>query len=204
MQITYAIGVCNEHNELHSLLTFLKRTKDERDDINILVDSGKETPEVTRVLELFSNDISVNRRLFDGDFASHRNYHIEKCSGDYIFMIDADEIPQEDLIRNIRQPFEKTECDLVLVPRMNLCPGYTREWLKKYNFNVNEVGFINWPDYQGRIFKNDPSIRWSKNLHEVVTGAKHPIRLDPMPSIGIWHIKSTERQEKQDDFYKNL
>ncbi len=119
-------------------------------------------------------------------------------------MIDADEIPQEDLIRNIRQPFEKTECDLVLVPRMNLCPGYTREWLKKYNFNANEVGFINWPDYQGRIFKNDPSIRWSKNLHEVVTGAKHVIRLDPMPSIGIWHIKSTERQEKQDDFYKNL
>ena len=202
--ITYAIGVCDEHRELHSLLTFLKRTKDERDDINVLVDSGKETPEVTRVLELFSDDISVNRRLFDGDFASHRNYHIEKCSGDYIFMIDADEIPQEDLIRSIRQPFEKTECDLVLVPRMNLCPGYTREWLKKYNFNANEVGFINWPDYQGRIFKNDPSIRWSKNLHEVVTGAKHPIRLDPMPSIGIWHIKSTERQEKQDDFYKNL
>jgi glycosyltransferase involved in cell wall biosynthesis len=202
--ITYAIGVCDEHRELHSLLTFLKRTKDERDDINVLVDSGKETPEVTRVLELFSDDISVNRRLFDGDFASHRNYHIEKCSGDYIFMIDADEIPQEDLIRSIRQPFEKTECDLVLVPRMNLCPGYTREWLKKYNFNANEVGFINWPDYQGRIFKNDPSIRWSKNLHEVVTGAKHVIRLDPMPSIGIWHIKSTERQEKQDDFYKNL
>jgi|TARA_Y100000287_G_scaffold185762_1_gene189946 glycosyltransferase involved in cell wall biosynthesis len=202
--ITYAIGVCDEHRELHSLLTFLKRTKDERDDINVLVDSGKETPEVTRVLELFSDDISVNRRLFDGDFASHRNYHIEKCSGDYIFMIDADEIPQEDLIRSIRQPFEKTECDLVLVPRMNLCPGYTREWLKKYNFNANEVGFINWPDYQGRIFKNDPSIRWTKNLHEVVTGAKHVIRLDPMPSIGIWHIKSTERQEKQDDFYKNL
>lgn len=202
--ITYAIGVCDEHRELHSLLTFLKRTKDERDDINVLVDSGKETPEVTRVLELFSDDISVNRRLFDGDFASHRNYHIERCSGDYIFMIDADEIPQEDLIRSIRQPFEKTECDLVLVPRMNLCPGYTREWLKKYNFNANEVGFINWPDYQGRIFKNDPSIRWTKNLHEVVTGAKHVIRLDPMPSIGIWHIKSTERQEKQDDFYKNL
>ena len=94
MQITYAIGVCNEYNELHSLLSFLKRTKDERDDINVLVDSGKETPEVTRVLELFSDDISVNRRLFDGDFASHRNYHIEKCSGDYIFMIDADEIPR--------------------------------------------------------------------------------------------------------------
>jgi glycosyltransferase involved in cell wall biosynthesis len=204
MHITYAIGVCDEHKELHSLLTFLKRTKDERDDINVLVDSGKETLEVTRVLELFSNDVCVNRRTFDGDFAAHRNYHIEKCSGDYIFMIDADEIPQEDLIRNIRQPFETRECDLILVPRMNLCPGYTREWLKKYNFNVNEVGFINWPDYQGRIFKNDQSIRWSKNLHEVVTGAKHVIRLDPNPSVGIWHIKSTERQEKQDDFYKNL
>jgi|SRR6056300_264557 hypothetical protein len=204
MHITYAIGVCDEHKELHSLLTFLKRTKDERDDINVLVDSGKETTEVTRVLGLFSNDICVNRRVFDGDFASHRNYHIEKCSGDYIFMIDADEIPQEDLIRNIRQPFETRECDLILVPRMNLCPGYTHEWLKKYNFNVNEVGFINWPDYQGRIFKNDQSIRWSKNLHEVVTGAKHVIRLDPNPSVGIWHIKSTERQEKQDDFYKNL
>lgn len=201
---TYAIEVCNEDRELYSLLSFLVKTKDSDDDINILVDSGKETPEVKKVLEQFKDSITVCRREFDGNFSDHRNYHIEQCKGDYIFMIDADEMPQEYLIKNFKQALVDTGTELMYIPRMNISPGYTQEWLKKCNFNVNEVGFINWPDFQGRIFRNREGIRWSKNLHERIEGFNKAISCEQNPLIGIWHIKTVERQDKQDAFYKSL
>ena len=87
---TYAVEVCNEDKELYSLLSFLVKVKESTDDINVLVDSGKETPEVKKVLEQFAYTISVCYREHDGDFAAHRNYHIDQCKGYFIFMIDAD------------------------------------------------------------------------------------------------------------------
>jgi len=202
--LTYAVEVCNEDRELYSLLSFLVKTKEQQDDINVLVDAGKETTEVSKVLEQFKDTITVHRRIFDGDFSKHRNFHIEKCKGDYIFMIDADEMPQENLTKNIKKVIADTGSDLIFIPRMNICPGYTEEWLQKCNFKINEAWWINWPDFQGRIFKNDPSIRWESGLHEKVMGAKKPIGLDQNPLIALWHIKSVERQTKQDEFYKQL
>ncbi|QIG59982.1 hypothetical protein [Dishui Lake phycodnavirus 4] len=202
--LTYAVEVCNEDRELYSLLSFLVKTKSSDDDINVLVDSGKETREVSNVLEQFKDTIKVCRRHFDGDFAAHRNYHIEQCKGDYLFMIDADEIPQETLIKNIKDALMKTNADLIYVPRMNISPGYTAEWLARCNFKVNDAGFINWPDFQGRIFKNTESIRWTKNLHEKIDGAQRIISLEQNPTVGIWHIKTVERQDKQDAFYRSL
>jgi len=45
------------------------------------------------------DDIVVSEREFCGNFSEHRNYHASLCKGDYIFVIDADEIPQENLIK---------------------------------------------------------------------------------------------------------
>lgn len=98
MKITYSVTVCNESKELYSLLAFLKKVKDPEDDINVLLDTAHCTPNVRHVLKHFEEDVVLNERDFDGNFADHRNYHISTCSGDYIFMIDADEMPQEDQI----------------------------------------------------------------------------------------------------------
>ena len=202
MKLTYAIGVCNEHKELTSLLNFLIKTKELTDDINILVDTKKVTDEVRKVLEKYQKVISVHERDFCGDFSAHRNFHITKCSGDYIFMIDADEIPQEHLIKTIKNYCGKS--DLIFVPRINVCPGYTEHWLKECKFTLNEVGWINWPDYQGRIFKNDSSIRWGKSLHEQVQGAKNPMGLEQTPKNALWHIKSVEVQDTASRFYESI
>src|SRR5210317_2647205 len=101
--ITYAICVCNEHRELNDLLSFLVETKAPEDDINILVDAKKCTDPVRHVLERFKRVVTVHEREFDGNFAEHRNHHARLCKGDYIFVLDADEMPQEGLMKNIRQ-----------------------------------------------------------------------------------------------------
>ena len=197
MKISYAICVCNESKDLFSLISFLKKVKDPEDEINVLVDTAHVTPQVRSVLEHFKDDIVQNERAFDGNFSAHRNYHFKKCSGDYIFVIDPDEMPQEFLIKKIKDIIKDTKCDLVVVPRINIHPGATEEWLQKCNFQTNEVGWINWPDYICRVCKNDPSIRYGSELHEKLVGCKNPIRLNPDPKLGVWHIKSVEKQDNR-------
>jgi len=204
MKLSYAICVCNESKELHSLLSFLVETKDLEDEINVLIDSKNVTPDVELVLAKFSNHISTCSRAFDGDFSAHRNYHTSHCSGDFIFIIDAYEIPQEVLIKGIKKLITDTGGDMFYIPRINIIPGYTEKWLKTMNFNVNELGWINWPDWQGRIFKNADTISWGNKLHERIHGFKKPVQLNTTPQLALWHIKSVERQNFQDSVYKGL
>ena len=200
MKISYAICVCDEHRELNSLLLFLEKVIDDEDEINILVDTSKVTDKVRYVLDKFKKRIVINEREFCGNFSDHRNYHITKCSGDYIMVLDADEMPKEQLIKDIK----KFDTDILYIPRINMIPGYTEEWCKKMKFQVNHLGWINWPDYQGRFFKNNGIIKWGKGLHEQLIGSSEISRIDADPFSALWHIKSVEKQEKQDVFYSNL
>jgi len=202
VKISYAICVCNEDRELNSLVNFLLKVKDEEDEVNILLDSKNVTPEVRKVLESYGDKIVVNEREFDGKFSDHRNYHATKCTGDYIFVIDADEMPQEALITNIKT----FEGDIMYVPRVNMCPGYTAEWIMDYKFNLNEMGWVNWPDYQGRYYKNNGEIKWSKDLHEKLEGPNPDkvAMLEAKPLIALLHIKTVERQDRQRAYYESL
>ena len=217
MKLSYAICVCNESKELYSLLTFLKKVKDNEDEINILVDSAHVSSEVRGVMKHFEADVVQNDRDFDGKFATHRNYHLEKCDGDYIFQIDADEMPQETLIKNLKGLLQEQKPDTGWVPRINILPGSTEEWLNKCNFKVNDMGWINWPDMQCRNIKKSPEIRYGRELHEMIEGAKLQGQVPCNPQLALWHIKSVEKQNnrwdidggnyllpKNDNFYDTL
>lgn len=199
MKISYAIMVCNESRELYSLISFLKKVKDQEDEINVLVDTLHVSDSVNSVIKHFKSDIVINQRDFDGNFSNQRNYHIEKCSGDYIFLIDPDEMPQEKLIVNLKQVIVNSEADMIVIPRINLCPGFTSEWLKRCNFNINQAGWINWPDSQTRVIKNCPHIRYTNEVHERLTGFENPINLGADPSVALWHIKSIDKQDNRWD-----
>lgn len=204
MKLSYAICVHNESRELYSLLQFLVNNKDVEDEINVLVDSAHVTPQVKKVLEHFADKIVQNERPFCGDFSEHRNFQISTCSGDYIFIIDADEMLQEVLIKSVKDAIIKVDAELIYIPRINICPGFTKEWLAKCNFVLNEMGWINWPDYTGRIFINNSVIKYGNKLHERLQGAKREAVLEAHPAIAIWHIKSVEKQDSQDDLYKSI
>lgn len=54
---------------------------------------------------------------------------------------------------------------------------------------------VQWPDYQGRIFKNDfPRIRWERKLHEKIEGHKEYAFLPPDEELAIYHDKTIEKQ----------
>lgn len=197
MRLTYAVCVCNESRDLYSLLAFLLKVKDPEDDINVLVDTEHVTSQVLRVLDHFGDSITRCERPFDGKFASHRNFHFSQCVGDYIFYIDPDEMPQELLIQNLKRIISDTGADLVCVPRINIHPGATSEWLESCKFQVNDMGWVNWPDMQARVFRRCPEIKMSHELHERFEGAEKVIQVHPSPKLALWHIKSVEKQDNR-------
>lgn len=201
MLVSYGICVCNEYRELKNLLIFLRETRNPVDtEIVCLVDSSKDNKLVRTVLSSFP-EVKVIEREFKNDFADHKNYLNSQCEGDVIFNIDADEMPQEMLIKLVENAAKMEDFDVLYVPRINICPGYTEKFIKKHNFNVNNVGWINWPDYQGRVFKK--GTLWEGIVHEKPNG-QNIKNLPADPTIALWHIKDTDRQNKQNEYYKDL
>ena len=201
MKISYGITVHNEVEELERLLGKLLVNIDEEDEVVICVDG--DDIGVKDVIELYSIDsrvIHYDRKL-DGNFADHKNSVIEKSSGDYIFHIDADEYPNKILLRQLKEILIINDVDLIWIPRVNTVDGFTQEDGQRWGWIVDEKGWVNYPDYQARVFRNDNSIRWERPLHEVIRGYKTYSHLPPHEELSLYHPKTIERQEEQNMFY---
>lgn len=216
MKISYCITACNEHLELDRLLRFLKANIRKEDEVIIQLDS-KATDKVHEVCNLFTGfnheeelvDSIKNSKCYqfplNNDFATFKNELFKQATGDYIFQIDADEIPHADLIKLLPLLLEQnSEIDLFFVPRVNTVEGLTQEHVTKWGWNVNENGWVNFPDYQTRIYRNNPEIKWEGKVHERITGTK---TFSPLPAGEVWslyHPKTIEKQEKQNKLYETI
>ena len=209
MKISYGITVHNEADELNRLLEILIHKTDKEDEIVICDDySDEKTQEViTSWVQQYGHEdmkiIKVYQRKLEGDFAAHKNSVIENCSGDYIFHIDADEYPHEMLLQQLKEIIEMNDVDLIWIPRVNTVKGMTQEHIKKWGWRISEKGWVNYPDYQARVFRNHKDIRWTRPLHEVITGCKTYAHLPPHEELSLYHPKTIQKQEQQNMFYMN-
>mgnify|MGYP001385030231 FL=1 len=141
---------------------------------------------------------------FRKDFSVLKNYTKKHCSGDYIFHIDADEIPNEVLLKQLPTILEINDTDLVWVPRINIVNGITDWHLNHWKWRQTEQGWINFPDYQARIFRNADHIKWIKPVHEVIDGAQTYSHLPPHEELTLKHEKDIVRQEMQNKLYDTI
>ena len=207
MVISYAITVCNELIEIQKLLPFLLENKRDEDEITILFDVQGGTDKVEEYLrtESVNNEFNWIKSNFKGHFADWKNYLTTLCSGDYIFQIDADEIPDWYLINYLPEILKSNpDNEVYLVPRVNTVDGLTDEHINKWGWNVNDSGWVNWPDYQWRIWKNKPEIKWVNKVHERLEGFKTYSTLPQEPEFSLKHSKDIKRQEKQNSYYDTL
>ncbi len=210
MKIGYFITACNEYEELKKLLILLRTNIDKNDCIGVLLDDKNVTPEVDSLCNQFlvpdNQSFRVIYSNLDKDFASFKNlgYHLfEDC--DWIFNIDADELPSSILLQNIHQIIElNPETELIYVPRINTVEGLTNHHVEKWKWQVNQEGWVNWPDYQGRIYKRQHDIKWNGNVHERIIGIKQYSHLPPKEEFAFHHPKTIERQEKQNEYYETI
>tara|TARA_S200000501_G_scaffold148101_1_gene139721 strand:- start:637 stop:1260 length:624 start_codon:yes stop_codon:yes gene_type:complete len=207
MKISYAITVCNELNEITKLINFLLDKKRIDDEIVILFDKKNGIPEVWSLLSELKGEpnVSYHAASFKNHFADWKNHLTSLCSGDYIFQIDADEIPNEQLLINLPHILkDNSNCEVYLVSRVNTVKGMTQEHIKEWHWNVNEEGWVNWPDPQWRIYKNKPEIKWKNKVHEKLEGYDSWAFLPHEEEYALYHHKDIKRQEKQNKYYATL
>ena len=211
MKISYAIPVCNEYVELEKLLSFLVKYIDENDEIIVQCDKGNTTPEVYKVLDSFKAPVGLKDPLkviefpLNGHFANMKNHLKSLCTGDWIFQIDADELPHESLITNLREVLKlNPTTEMFMVPRVNTVEGLTQTHIYQWRWNINEKGWVNWPDYQTRIIQNSPKIKWQNKVHEQIVGVSAKGALPMEEEWCIYHPKNIKKQETQNSFYDSL
>ena len=207
MKISYAITVCNELKELTSLINFLLVRVDSEDQIVIQYDTDSVTKEVVDYLTIIGDiqkQIKVISFPLNKDFASFKNNLKSHCEGDYIFQIDADEEPSEILLERLKQILTVNEVDIIFVPRVNTVKGLTESHIQQWGWNVNDMGWVNWPDYQTRIYKNTEEVQWYGKVHERITGYTTFTNFPVDEKYSLYHHKEIERQEKQNKFYNNI
>jgi hypothetical protein len=199
--ISYAITACNEHVELDRLLEQLDRTIQDIDEVVIQLDTTA-TAEVEEVCYKYPAFTLIQFPL-NNDFASFKNNLKSKCNRDYIFQIDADEYLSEELLTYLPAILEdNSNVEMFSVPRINTVEGLTEQHIKQWGWRVDERGWVNYPDYQNRIFKNKPEIHWINKVHEKIIGAMSTAELPP--SLDLIHPKTIDRQEKQNNYYNTL
>jgi len=206
MKISYGITVHNEADELNKLLEILIHKTDPEDEIVICDDySDEKTQEViTSWNQQYAHEktIKVYQRKLDGDFAAQKNSVIENSVGDYIFHIDADEYPHEALLLQLKEILEMNDgVDLIWIPRVNTIDGMEEHHIQRWGWKVDKKSWVNYPDYQARVFRNDESIRWARPLHEFIDGCNTYAHLPPHEELSLYHPKTIEKQEEQNLFY---
>jgi len=205
MKISYGLTVCDEAEEIKNLIQFLIKRIDREDEIVVVYDQNRVTDEVLAVFDLYRHEVNAHPFDFQQNFLENKNFMNSKCTGDYIFQLDADELPDAILLANLKTILESTPVDVLITPRKNLVEGLTQEHIDKWRWNVNEQGWVNWPDQQKRIYRNDPSIQWTGHqVHGMVTGYKTFAALPLEEHFCIIHNKTIDRQESQNDRYTKI
>jgi hypothetical protein len=206
MKITYAITVCNEFIEIQRLIAFLLKNKRIQDNIVVLYDEANGDHEIENFLRSHSvnGEFSWHKAEFKGHFADWKNYLNKFCTGDYIYQIDADEMISEYICRLLPQILEANQVDVIRVPRINTVKGMTQDHMQQWGWAVNEHGWINFPDYQWRIYRNVPEIYWQNKVHETLTGFETISHLPDDKEFCLIHEKTIDRQIKQNSYYETL
>jgi len=207
MKLSYAITACNEVEETIRLVNQLLNYKGENSEIVVLLDTPKSPIELVEYLELQGNadHITLIESEFDNDFAQWKNFLNSHCKGEWIFQLDADEYLTNDLIHNLEDILNNnTDKDMIVVPRINTVEGLTETHIQKWGWNINEKGWVNFPDVQTRIFKNSDKIGWSGKVHERIVGFESYTNFPADEIYCIKHPKTIDRQEKQNSYYDTL
>jgi hypothetical protein len=207
--ISYCITVYNEIEYIKKLLNKIYTCKTTDEEVVVVQTYRDITEKDSQIFQdiqsiiLSYPNVIYHTYHFENNFAELKNYMGGFATKPYIFNLDADEDFEDNGFPAIRDMLNQSDTyDVYFLPRINIVEGLTQEDIKKWNWVVNENGWINWPDFQSRIYKNDPAIKWSGSVHEKIIGNKNRAVVEPKHTqVAILHTKTIDRQRSQNDHY---
>ena len=143
-------AIINTHNEERNIIRCLRSISPHVDEI-VIVDA--ESTDKTRQLAK-----QYTKKIWEYPYKGYvepaRNFAIKKASEEWIILLDADEVMNEELGLKLRQLTGQDVYTYYRIPRKNLIFG---KW-------ITHSGW--WPDYQIRLFKKD-SVTWNDEIHSI-------------------------------------
>lgn len=208
MKISYLVTCSTETKTLNNLLSRLDEVLGDNDDeVIILVDNpSKQTVEIVSNWTSGQTNVYGYEHSLNADYGAHKNFGSTKCSGYFIFQIDGDELPSENIIGdNLKAIIESNpEVELIYVPRINDYKGVKEEHARQWGWRLTSSKsdgiaqgrpLVNFPDFQGRIYRNiSDRIKWDRKLHEKIEGHKEYSFLPVEEEYALYHDKTIEKQ----------
>ncbi len=137
-------------------------TKDEEEKIEKCLQNIVPYVDEIVIVDGFSEDRTVEiarkytdkiyQKEFSGSFAVERNYSIEKSTGDCVFIMDADEVPEKSLLARLRELTNQNKYDAYSFLRKDITPS-------------GEVLESDYPGINVRLAKRD-KMRYYGAIHE--------------------------------------
>lgn len=163
----------------------------------LVVDGGSRdaTADLLRSAPLPSwSPVEVLTLPFARNFAAQRNFACERSKGDWIFELDADEIPCRSLLHQMRDIIDNADrdaVDCIGLPRLNFLDG-------KLVTGPGARGL----DYQYRLHRRH--VHWQRPVHEEMVGWKKRVELSLTDGHFLAHMKTSVRHELRNAVYREM
>lgn len=158
-------------NEEKNLPRMLESVKDLAEEIVIVVDDDS-SDDTEKIARKYTKKVFTHKHV--GIVEPIRNFALKKATGDWILLLDADEIVTQELGVRIQEIVKNNSCDYVLIPRKNIIFG---KWITSDHW---------WPDYVYRLFKKD-SIQWDDAIHSIPFTRGQEERIEPKEDFALVH-----------------
>jgi glycosyltransferase involved in cell wall biosynthesis len=170
--ISGVVIALNEAHQLHYALSTLLPWCDEV----IVVDQHSED-DTAAIAERMGATVYQHERT-GGIADPARRFAVSRASGDWVFILDADEMLPPTLAAHLRALADSDPgIDVVMVPRANVILG---RWIRHGN---------NWPSRHARFFRPG-SLLMTDRIHRSIEPApgtrRHKLAADP--ALAIWHF----------------
>lgn len=182
MKLSVAYALYNEEKNITRSLDSLYSMADE-----IIIVDGGSTDNTKEVIKKYDHDNKIKIYDFDNPLMFHINKQraIEKCKGDWILQMDADELLSPELKKEINQ--------LINEP-MNELTDPVAYWIPRLNYFLDKPlrKGGQYPDYTIRLYKNGAAKFPCKTVHEQVDikgqigFLKHNLLHYPYPSFSFY------------------
>lgn len=145
--ISVVINTLNEAENLSKTIASVKNLASEIVVVDMESDDG-----TVSIAKKLGAKVFTHKR--EGYVEPARNFAVSKATGDWILVLDADEVVTQGLSLHIKKILKNPTADYFRIPRKNIIFG---NWMQHTRW---------WPDHNIRFFRKG-FVSWSEDIHSV-------------------------------------
>ncbi len=172
MKISAVINTYNEESNLPRCLNAVLGVVSEI----VIVDMGS-TDQTLKIAKQFG--ARIYKHPYVGYVEPARNLGLEKAKGDWILLLDADELISDFLLQKLIGLAQNGAYQFVRIPRKNIIFD---KW-------IGHTGW--WPDYQIRFFKKN-AVSWGEEIHSIplTQGSGFDLSIEEKNALTHYHYQT--------------